>query len=106
MNGVPGRDTPMMSRGSSPVTINRAWYQMFGTLCPRCMSFDMRARPLPVNAPPTTQLLLPFRYGFPTSPAAGGLSSTSRTEKTLAGGMGGAVLASPMIGASQREPSG
>ena len=106
MNGVPGRDTPVIPLGSSPVTTSRARYQMFGTLCPRCMSFDMSARPLPVNPPPTTQLLLPFRYRFPTSPTAGGLPLTSRTEKMLAGGNGGCVLASPMIGASQREPCG
>ena len=106
MNGVPGSETPVTSRGRSPVTTSLAWYQMFGTLWPRCMSFDISARPAPVRAPPTTQLLLPFRYALPASPAGGGTSTTSRTENTSAGGTGGGVLGSPMIGASQREPGG
>ena len=55
--GAPGNITPVT--GGPPATASEAWYQMFGTDRPRCMSFATSAAPSAVRDPASAQLLLP-----------------------------------------------
>ena len=41
----------IQSGSRTPVTFRRAWYQMVGTRCPRCMSLATSAAPVVVSAP-------------------------------------------------------
>src|SRR5215831_8089286 len=55
-NGMPGSVTPAAWK---PGARRSAMYQMFGSLRPRCMSFESKGLPLAVCVPEITQLLEP-----------------------------------------------